>query len=106
MGLSGGVQTYGDTTHTLVERAGYRGLFLPGYQPPRHSDCLLASLPPCGVYHVDHIVGNQPDLQMEDAAGWYSILTALLHFTAPHALSIGTSGTCFSTGSGRWTTPR
>ena len=24
------VQTYGDTTHTFVERAGYKGLFLPG----------------------------------------------------------------------------
>ena len=24
------VQTYGDTTHTFVERGGYKGLFLPG----------------------------------------------------------------------------
>lgn len=24
------VQTYGDTTHTFVERSGYKGLFLPG----------------------------------------------------------------------------
>ena len=26
---------YGDTTHTLVERTNYGGLFLPGYKPPR-----------------------------------------------------------------------
>ena len=33
-------QTYGDTTHTFVERQNYKGLFLPGYRnapesPPR-----------------------------------------------------------------------
>jgi len=28
------VQTYGDTTHTLVERSNYTGLFLPGYKKP------------------------------------------------------------------------
>jgi len=65
------VQTYGDTTHTFVERARYSGLFLPGYKPPMHSDPLSTSLPPGGIYFVDHVVGNQPDLQMEDVAGWY-----------------------------------
>lgn len=29
------VQTYGDTTHTFVERGKYNGLFLPGYKAPR-----------------------------------------------------------------------
>ncbi|KAK3879229.1 hypothetical protein Pcinc_016175, partial [Petrolisthes cinctipes] len=28
------VQTYGDTTHTFVERGTYNGLFLPGYKRP------------------------------------------------------------------------
>ena len=27
------VQTYGDTTHTLVDRTAYDGDFLPGYAP-------------------------------------------------------------------------
>ncbi len=27
------VKTYGDTTHTFVERKNYKGLFLPGYVP-------------------------------------------------------------------------
>lgn len=27
------VKTYGDTTHTFVERKNYKGLFLPGYAP-------------------------------------------------------------------------
>jgi 4-hydroxyphenylpyruvate dioxygenase len=25
------VQTYGDTTHTFIDRSAYNGLFLPGY---------------------------------------------------------------------------
>ena len=33
-------------------------------------DNLLAQLPPIGVLYIDHIVGNQPDLTMEDAAKW------------------------------------
>merc|ERR1712168_29893 len=65
------VQTYGDTTHTFVERSGYKGLFLPGYKDPLYKDLLLPTLPPIGIYFIDHIVGNQPDLQMEDTAGWY-----------------------------------
>ena len=65
------VQTYGDTTHTFIERAGYKGLFLPGYKAPIYSDLLLPTLPPIGIYFIDHVVGNQPDLQMEDAAKWY-----------------------------------
>ena len=35
------VQTYGDTTHTFVERSGYKGLFLPGMKPGRE---ILASV--------------------------------------------------------------
>ena len=29
------VQTYGETTHTFIERQNYKGLFLPGYEKPR-----------------------------------------------------------------------
>lgn len=65
------VQTYGDTTHTFIERGNYSGLFLPGYKEARFKDTLLAKLPNCGILHIDHIVGNQPDLCMEDAAKWY-----------------------------------
>ena len=34
-------------------------------------DCLLVNLPQTGALVIDHIVGNQPDLTMEDAAKWY-----------------------------------
>jgi len=66
------VQTYGDTTHTFIEfPPNYTGIFLPNYKPPKVKDCLLANLPKCGALCIDHIVGNQPDLTMEDAAKWY-----------------------------------
>ncbi|KAG8597683.1 hypothetical protein GDO81_002355 [Engystomops pustulosus] len=38
------VQTYGDTTHTLVEKLDYNGIFLPGFQPPLFKDPLLPKL--------------------------------------------------------------
>ncbi|CAH0776692.1 unnamed protein product [Bemisia tabaci] len=65
------VQTFGDTTHTFVERSGYKGLFLPGYKPPLTSDCLSSKLSPGKLDFIDHVVGNQPDLQMESTAQWY-----------------------------------
>ena len=32
---------------------------------------MLVNLPKTGALCIDHIVGNQPDLTMEDAAKWY-----------------------------------
>ncbi|XP_067931512.1 4-hydroxyphenylpyruvate dioxygenase-like [Watersipora subatra] len=66
------IQTYGDTTHTFVEKTNYKGEFLPGYKAsPQKDDPLAASLPPSGLLFVDHIVGNQPDEEMQSAADWY-----------------------------------
>uniref|UniRef100_A0A6I8RXD8 4-hydroxyphenylpyruvate dioxygenase n=1 Tax=Xenopus tropicalis TaxID=8364 RepID=A0A6I8RXD8_XENTR len=65
------VQTYGDTTHTLVEKLGYNGIFLPGYEPPLFQDPLLPKLPDCKLNFIDHIVGNQPDDEMVSVADWY-----------------------------------
>ncbi|KAK4813118.1 hypothetical protein QYF61_010532, partial [Mycteria americana] len=65
------IQTYGDTTHTLVEKLNYKGLFLPGYHPPLFKDPLLPKLPSAKLNFVDHVVGNQPDLQMVPVADWY-----------------------------------
>lgn len=65
------VQTYGDTTHTFVDRSQYRGRFLPGYSQPILDDKLLDDLPAVGLNFIDHAVGNQPDDQMETAAKWY-----------------------------------
>ncbi|KAJ9592243.1 hypothetical protein L9F63_001244, partial [Diploptera punctata] len=65
------VQTYGDTTHTFVERSGYKGPFLPGFRKPLQQDVLCNKLPPTKLDFVDHIVGNQPDNGMIPAADWY-----------------------------------
>ena len=66
------VQTYGDTVHKLVDRRNYRGTFLPGYKKPElEIDDFLAKLPNIGLLHIDHVVGNQPDNQMEKVAQWY-----------------------------------
>jgi len=65
------VQTYGDTTHTFVQRDGYTGVFLPGFKAVTTKDPLAVSLPCPGLAVIDHCVGNQPDLQMGDAVSWY-----------------------------------
>ncbi|XP_015242892.1 PREDICTED: 4-hydroxyphenylpyruvate dioxygenase-like [Cyprinodon variegatus] len=65
------LQTYGDTTHTFVERTGYKGLFLPGFQPPLFTDPLLAKLPSGKLNFIDHVVGNQPDNEMVPVVEWY-----------------------------------
>ena len=40
------------------------------WQVPYYKDVLSPTLPANGLYFVDHVVGNQPDLTMEDAAKW------------------------------------
>ncbi|MGH0153644.1 UNVERIFIED_CONTAM: hypothetical protein FKN15_052378 [Acipenser sinensis] len=66
------IQTYGDTTHTLVEYLGpYKGLFLPGYEKPMFTDPLLPKLPPGCLSFIDHVVGNQPDNDMVPISDWY-----------------------------------
>ncbi|XP_076845198.1 4-hydroxyphenylpyruvate dioxygenase [Brachyhypopomus gauderio] len=65
------VQTYGDTTHTLVEREGYSGLFLPEFHAPLSHDPLLDKLPISKLNFIDHVVGNQPDDEMVSVVEWY-----------------------------------
>jgi 4-hydroxyphenylpyruvate dioxygenase len=48
------IRTYGDTIHSLVERKGYRGLFLPGFKPVKP----VFQPEPVGLKYVDHCVGN------------------------------------------------
>ncbi|XP_033322175.1 4-hydroxyphenylpyruvate dioxygenase [Megalopta genalis] len=64
------IQTYGDTHHTLIDRSKYKGFFLPGFQQ-LPEDKSIKNLPKVGLNFVDHIVGNQPDKQMEPVAKWY-----------------------------------
>jgi 4-hydroxyphenylpyruvate dioxygenase len=63
-----GIRTYGDTIHSIVERRGYRGLFLPGFVP--------TSSPykptPVGLKYVDHCVGNVELGKMNEWVEFYS----------------------------------
>jgi 4-hydroxyphenylpyruvate dioxygenase len=65
------IATYGDTIHTMVQRNGYKGFFLPGYIKHPLSEPLNKLLPETGLSHVDHVVGNHPDGEMEIAGNWY-----------------------------------
>jgi len=52
--VSAAIRTYGDTIHSLVERRGYHGLFMPGFRPVKpHFQSA-----PVGLKYVDHCVGN------------------------------------------------
>jgi 4-hydroxyphenylpyruvate dioxygenase len=54
------IQTYGQTTHTLVEKSGYRGVFLPGFRVESgNEDPVAALLPDVRLNRIDHCVGNQ-----------------------------------------------
>lgn len=66
------IQTYGDTTHTFVDRSQYKGNFLPGYKQPKWlmEDPILPQLPNIGLLYIDHVVGNQPDSEMNSVAEW------------------------------------
>ncbi|MET2717963.1 4-hydroxyphenylpyruvate dioxygenase [Streptomyces carpaticus] len=69
------IATYGETRHTLVERSGYRGAYLPGYHPTQ------APAAPAGptVFHsIDHCVGNVELGRMDD---WVAFYNTALGFT-------------------------
>ena len=62
------IKTYGDTTHTLVDRSRYCGVFLPGYRAvDKVQDPLSKLLPPVSLEAIDHCVGNQDWNEMERA---------------------------------------
>jgi 4-hydroxyphenylpyruvate dioxygenase len=73
------IETYGETLHTFVERNGYEGAFLPGYEAvddgTEDSGMLLA---------IDHIVGNVELGSMERWVKYYEDvfgMTEMIHFS-------------------------
>ena len=56
------IQTYGDCTHTFIERAKYNGAYLPGFTAVDAADFPVTTMTDdIGLQFVDHVVGNQPD---------------------------------------------
>jgi 4-hydroxyphenylpyruvate dioxygenase len=62
-----GIHTYGEVTHTFVQRDGYKGTYLPGYAPATSP----VKVNPTGLIAVDHVVGNQGDAEMEKVVQFY-----------------------------------
>lgn len=66
------IRTYGDTTHTFIQRLSYQGVFLPGYQKSvSNDDPVNLILPPVDLEAIDHCVGNQDWDEMDAACDFY-----------------------------------
>jgi 4-hydroxyphenylpyruvate dioxygenase len=64
------VSTYGETTHTFVERTNFKGFFLPNFVPLKQDPINeVIEVPQLGF--IDHIVGNHPLGDMEPTVQWY-----------------------------------
>ncbi|XP_075978219.1 4-hydroxyphenylpyruvate dioxygenase-like [Anticarsia gemmatalis] len=64
------LRTYGDNTHTLIDRSKYNGTLLPGYEPV-DNDILDNTLPETNLMFIDHVEGNMADGTLEDSVAWY-----------------------------------
>lgn len=67
------IAIYGDTIHSFIDRSGYHGTFLPGYQR-----VVGGRGEPTGLVAIDHVVGNVELGQMER---WVSFYRDVLGFT-------------------------
>ncbi|KAL2365778.1 hypothetical protein RJZ56_001233 [Blastomyces dermatitidis] len=65
------IKSYGDTTHTLVNRDRYRGCFMPGYVQVEKGDAINELLPAVEFIEIDHCVGNQPWNGLDKAVKFY-----------------------------------
>jgi 4-hydroxyphenylpyruvate dioxygenase len=65
------IRTYGDTTHSFVNRDRYRGVFAPGYLPLDPERYSPQSFRPTGLKAIDHIVGNVEEGKMDEWVRFY-----------------------------------
>lgn len=72
------IRTYGDTTHTFVNRDNYRGVFAPGYRPLDPERYQPSTTRPAGLKSIDHIVGNVEEGKMTE---WVNFYERVLGFT-------------------------
>lgn len=69
--LLASIRTYGDTTHTFIQRSTYTGPFLPGYRHITLPEPTNSYLPPIHLSAIDHCVGNQDWNSMNSACEFY-----------------------------------
>ena len=77
------IGAYGDTVHSLIERNGYGGSFLPGYRPIETS----SSTRPTGLNDIDHIAVNVESQTLNHWADYYN---CVLDFHQTHQEDIVT----------------
>ena len=73
------IVAYGETLHSFIQRDGYEGPFMPGFQPAAES----APVPQTGIAAIDHIVGNVELGRMNDWVAYYRDVLGfrqLIHF--------------------------
>src|SRR5206468_9926406 len=75
---SAAIATYGDTRHTLVDRSGYRGPYLPGFVE-RHSPGDGHPTGARAVFEgIDHVVGN---VELGAMDRWVDFYRRVMGFT-------------------------
>jgi 4-hydroxyphenylpyruvate dioxygenase len=75
------IETYGETRHVFVERAGYGGAFLPGFAP---TGARPAEGPDGLLVGIDHVVGNVELGHMDEWVHYYERvfgMTEMIHFS-------------------------
>ena len=65
------IRAYGDTTHTLVDRSRYKGIFAPGYKPLDPDRYSPRTFHPVGLRVIDHIVANVEEGKMVEWVDYY-----------------------------------
>ncbi|MEO6501091.1 MAG: 4-hydroxyphenylpyruvate dioxygenase [Jatrophihabitantaceae bacterium] len=66
------IAAYGNTRHTLIDRSGYTGVYLPGYVPRTSSHRKREDAPTRMFQALDHVVGNVELGKMDDWVGFYN----------------------------------
>jgi 4-hydroxyphenylpyruvate dioxygenase len=72
------IATYGETRHTLVDRSGYSGPYLPGYVERRSTYRKRDGAPKRIFQALDHIVGNVELGKMDE---WVEFYNRVMGFT-------------------------
>jgi 4-hydroxyphenylpyruvate dioxygenase len=77
------IRAYGDTTHSFVNRDGYKGVFAPGFKKLDADRYSPTTFRPVGLKAIDHIVANVEEGKMEEWVHWYERVlgfSQLVHF--------------------------
>jgi 4-hydroxyphenylpyruvate dioxygenase len=72
------IAAYGDTRHTLVDRSGYRGPYLPGYVAKTSGYVPRPGAPKRLFQAVDHVVGN---VELGSMDRWVEFYNRVMGFT-------------------------